>query len=38
MFKDAYEIYDESQNLFSKDILLKAAQGENKNFLLETEK
>lgn len=38
MFKDAYEIYDESQNLFSKDILLKAAQGENKNFFIRNRK
>lgn len=38
MFKDAYEIYDESQNLFSKDILLEAAQGENKNFFIRNRK
>ena len=38
MFKDAYDIYEESQNLFTKDILLKAAQGENNNFFVRNRK
>ena len=38
MFKDAYDIYEESQNLFTKDILLKASQGENKKIFIRNRK
>lgn len=38
MFKDAYEIYEESQNLFNEDILLKAAKGKNNNFFVRNRK